>query len=202
MYQYILRLDRQKTKLTVPSSIKSQRQSLTWRTVKIFRISLRVENGVSSSKGARYAKLQAPAGAVRNVKFVDDEFLMLAFVGHGGKRFPLHTSTAANVYTTGAPRLLQIDYRPRGETSNGLLYREVDSTRQPAGQQEDSESINLTRSSDIAIHTVHTFPTAKVWAPQRLEINGRKGRRTVCVLAEDRLHYRQFDIDKLDSAMN
>jgi anaphase-promoting complex subunit 4 len=31
--------------------------------------------------------------------------------------------------------------------------------------------------------------------PEKLEVNGRKGRRVVCVLGKDRLHYRVFDLD-------
>ncbi len=29
----------------------------------------------------------------------------------------------------------------------------------------------------------------------KLEVNGRKGRRAVCILYEDRLHYGVFDLD-------
>ena len=28
-----------------------------------------------------------------------------------------------------------------------------------------------------------------------MEINGRKGRRVICVLAHDRVHYRVYDLD-------
>lgn len=59
--------------------------ALTRGTVRIFRMSLVVENGVSSSIGVQCAHIPTPAGAVRDVKFVDDELLMLAFVGQGGK---------------------------------------------------------------------------------------------------------------------
>ena len=41
----------------------------------------------------------------------------------------------------------------------------------------------------------HTFPADPSWAPISIEINGRKGRRAVCVLTEDRLRYRIFDLD-------
>lgn len=44
-----------------------------------------VENGVSSSIRLQSVHIPTPAGAVREVKFVDDELLMLAFVGQGGK---------------------------------------------------------------------------------------------------------------------
>jgi anaphase-promoting complex subunit 4 len=36
------------------------------------------------------------------------------------------------------------------------------------------------------------------WAPERIEINGRKGRRIICVLAKDKTNYRIYDIDSVD----
>jgi anaphase-promoting complex subunit 4 len=45
------------------------------------------------------------------------------------------------------------------------------------------------------LHTRHTFPQDASWAPERIEINGRKGRRVVCVIAQDKIHYRIFDLD-------
>ena len=41
----------------------------------------------------------------------------------------------------------------------------------------------------------HTFGKNSGFAPERLEVNGRKGRRVVCVLGQDRLHYKIFDLD-------
>lgn len=39
----------------------------------------------------------------------------------------------------------------------------------------------------------HTFDTKRV--PIRMEVNGRKGRRVVCILYDDLLHYTVFDLD-------
>ena len=44
-------------------------------------------------------------------------------------------------------------------------------------------------------HVRHTFPHGLEWAPEKIEINGRKGRRIVCVLAKDKINYRIYDID-------
>lgn len=84
-----------------------------------------------------------------------------------------------------------------------MLYREGSLTHTTDDDEVDHRStperyaIDLTNPNDLAIHTVHQFPAGKVWRPQRLEVNGRKGRRVVCVVAEDQLHYRQLDIDSL-----
>ena len=44
------------------------------------------------------------------------------------------------------------------------------------------------------------FDRGVSWTPQRLEVNGRKGRRAVCVLAEDLFHYRVYDLDARSEA--
>ncbi len=66
----------------------------------------------------------------------------------------------------------------------------------------DTHGIDLRRLSDVSVHTVHRFPPGRMWTPRSLEINGRKGRRMICVLAEDKLHYRQFDVDSPDAVHN
>lgn len=43
----------------------------------------------------------------------------------------------------------------------------------------------------------HRFPAGAAWTPERIEINGRKSRRSVCVVAKDRVTYRVFDLDSL-----
>ncbi|KAL8656732.1 MAG: hypothetical protein Q9210_000073 [Variospora velana] len=165
--------------------------------IKIFRISLSVEKGVSSSKGVQCARIPTPAGAVRDVKFVDDEILLLAFVGQGGKsQIDAHS---LNIPTDKLPldssRLLNIHYRPRDLSSSSLLYH----AQQPIGEEGSAEphSIDLRNPKEVAARTIHRFPADEAWAPRRLEVNGRKGRRILCVLAEDNLHYRQYAIDSL-----
>ena len=53
------------------------------------------------------------------------------------------------------------------------------------------------RAADIHVFSRHFFPatTEAGFVPEKLEVNGRKGRRVVCVLGRDRLHYRIFDLD-------
>ena len=50
-------------------------------------------------------------------------------------------------------------------------------------------------SLETTIHVRHTFPQGPEWAPEKIEINGRKGRRIICVLAKDKINYRIYDID-------
>lgn len=46
----------------------------------------------------------------------------------------------------------------------------------------------------------HIFPTTLRFKPTALEINGRKDRRTIYVLGEDRRHYKILDLDNRDDA--
>ncbi|KAL8759268.1 MAG: hypothetical protein Q9199_000881 [Rusavskia elegans] len=156
--------------------------------VNLFRIRFVVENGMSSTTSVASRRIPVATAAIRDLKFIDDRSLMLAFVG-----------------ADDVSRLLQIDFRPSKDSETGLRYQETGLAGKTAlGDFDEKEvsgshEIDLRRLSDIAIHTVHRFPPGKMWTPQRLEINGRKGRRTICVLAEDRIHYRQFDVDSLDT---
>ena len=60
---------------------------------------------------------------------------------------------------------------------------------------EDHSSVDLSRPDVASVYTGQTFPEGISWAPERIEINGRKGRRVICVLAQDRFHYRVYDLD-------
>lgn len=53
--------------------------------VKITRVTLAIESGVSSTKSVKHSWVPTPAGAVRSLKFIDDEFIMLALVEPSGK---------------------------------------------------------------------------------------------------------------------
>lgn len=46
----------------------------------------------------------------------------------------------------------------------------------------------------------HTFPQDEGVEPVMLEVNGRKGRRVVCVLYADGMRYSVFDMDSADGA--
>ena len=56
----------------------------------------------------------------------------------------------------------------------------------------DIMSIDLARPSPLVRHS---FPNDPGWSPERMEINGRHGRRAVCILAQDALRYRVYDLD-------
>ena len=55
--------------------------------------------------------------------------------------------------------------------------------------------INQLVPNETAHFAVHTFTAGPSEGVERCEINGRKGRRAVCVVAEDKIRYRIFDLD-------
>jgi anaphase-promoting complex subunit 4 len=57
-------------------------------------------------------------------------------------------------------------------------------------QQIDLEDASVRRQ-----YVRHIFPRDPKRVPMKMDVNGRKGRRVVCILYEDRLHYSVFDLD-------
>ena len=76
-------------------------------------------------------------------------------------------------------------YRDDNGAVEGLEY----------GSSQDGSSLDLSDEVKLKHYIRHTFPAGNIWTPQRLEVNGRKGRRAVCVISEDNLHFRIFDLD-------
>ena len=96
-------------------------------------------------------------------------------------------------------RLIRIPYRKSSKAPNGLRYVVM---ADPNGRRTKNEtepnivpSIDLADREDLNACTWQEFPAGVTWTPERIEINGRKGRRVICVLAQDRFHYRVYDLD-------
>lgn len=58
--------------------LRSKRTALTLRVVPIYRLVLDIENGVSATEPVELATIRLPDGTVDDIKFVDDETLMLS----------------------------------------------------------------------------------------------------------------------------
>ena len=100
--------------------------------------------------------------------------------------------------TASSSYLLSVPYRSQSQSLDGLNYAATNThgkstvTKQFASAPSD---LDLSNAETMKHYVKHTFPEGPSWTPERLEVNGRKGRRAVCVVAEDRIHYRIFDID-------
>ena len=56
-------------------------------------------------------------------------------------------------------------------------------------------SIDLADPEHLRTYTWLEFPPGVSWTPERMEVNGRKGRRVLCIVAQDNFHYRVYDLD-------
>lgn len=63
------------------------------------------------------------------------------------------------------------------------------------GRIDGMPSIDLSDRESLDARTWQELPAGVSWTPERMEINGRKGRRVICVLAQDHFHYRIYDLD-------
>lgn len=97
---------------------------------------------------------------------------------------------------------MSISYRKQTFTSESLFYQK---THLEVEDETDvsncaaTAALNLDISDEKLLNQLqqHRFPAGAAWTPERIEINGRKSRRSVCVVAKDRVTYRVFDLDSL-----
>ncbi|KAI9802111.1 MAG: hypothetical protein M1833_002032 [Piccolia ochrophora] len=147
----------------------------------IFRISLRIENGVSSLRIVEGASLQLGAGDIKHAMFADDESMMVLW------------SFQDTV------RLLRFAYADSIETHSDFVYHAWDEDKRnklhTAGVGDSVKPTSFSNEDLCSSYSCHTF--SESFRPASLEINGRKGRRVLCVLGEDHLHYKVFDLDSV-----
>jgi len=148
--------------------------------LRLYRIVLKVVNGISSKDSIQHALISLPTGAVRDLKYIDDQKLMVAFSE-----------------SSPTSHLLYFSYRCKSESISGISYKTVKpQIRDTDASHQATGSAHLDLSNEAMKQYIqHTFPDGPSCTPQRLEVNGRKGRRAACIVAEDRIHYRIFDID-------
>ncbi len=174
--------------------------------VNLYRFYLKVENGVSSICAAETASVSLPNGLIKDVKFVDDESLMLIWCG---ECICLQSAELmecwTNVLMADSSRLLCFPYGGAPADPQRMpwvpLSENVSRVRKPRAH-DSVAGLNLSDLSLLATYTRHTFPRGGTSQPERLEVNGRKGRRVVCVLDQDKLRYRVFDLDSSAEAVH
>lgn len=62
-------------------------RALIQTVVNLFRIRFVVENGMSSTTSVASRRIPVATAAIRDLKFIDDRSLMLAFVGADGNSY-------------------------------------------------------------------------------------------------------------------
>lgn len=96
--------------------------------------------------------------------------------------------------------MLRIPYRKRSDRSETLAYtvmvnQDVTNAKGTAERANIISSIDLADPEHLRTYTWLEFPPGVSWTPERMEVNGRKGRRVICIVAQDNFHYRVYDLD-------
>lgn len=101
---------------------------------------------------------------------------------------------------------MSVPYRKKASSSEGLHYTrepKTDETNLRGGPEVHEAifpNIDLIDQKYMDQFVQHVFPAGLAWTPERIEVNGRKGRRVICVVAKDKTRYRIHDLDSLHEA--
>ena len=91
--------------------------------------------------------------------------------------------------------LFSIRYNKQTDSTDGLTYSTTSELDESNILDDTSPEVSFSVRTNASQHLRHTFPPGLEWAPEKIEINGRKGRRVICVLAKNKINYRIYDID-------
>ena len=76
-----------------------------------------------------------------------------------------------------------------------MVNKNVTYAKSAAKRDNIIPSIDLADPEHLRTYTWLEFPPGVSWTPERMEVNGRKGRRVICIVAQDNFHYRVYDLD-------
>lgn len=164
---------------------------------------------MSSTQTVEYALIVNQLGDFQDLKFIDDEKLMLV-MSQDGTQFVLMdiSRLSTNLPSPKASSyLLSVPYRKKTISSEGLSYTRVSKTDDtnfqggPEFYEAISPSIDFSQQENMDQFVQHRFPSGLAWTPERIEVNGRRGRRVICVVAKDETRYRIHDLDSLQEAV-
>lgn len=180
--------------------------------VYIYRIVLDSVGGVSSTRSTSLATLDLQNGEVRQLQFVNDDTLMILWrdssksLTHRLHIPPLNSVCNLTIYRTeGSSHLLNFPFQPdsaqpQSEASHPLPvvlgYIECDSTPSVPKPTTPPTTLDLSPEFHHTSVLIHIFalhgPKAR---PIHVDVNGRKGRRAICVLYGDAMRYEVLDLD-------
>ncbi|KAJ6137253.1 Anaphase-promoting complex subunit 4 [Penicillium samsonianum] len=172
-----------------PCSVYVATRSVTSKhQVYLYRVVLNSVGGVSSTRSTSLATLDLQNGEVRQLQFVNDDTLMVLWRD-----------------SKGSSRLLNFPFRPasthpQSETTDPsplvLDYIECDTMPSAPKPTISATILDLSPESPHASVVIHLFalhgPKAR---PVHVDVNGRKGRRAICVLYGDAMRYEVLDLD-------
>ncbi|KAL6720420.1 hypothetical protein ACLMJK_002342 [Lecanora helva] len=147
-----------------------------------------IENGMSSTKTVDQSRIDTGNWTVKDIKFIDDKELVIAAVDQN------------------SAKLFRLAYHQSDDRGLGLKYNQANG----ADSKELSPDVEDYHEADLDISNPEVdkacawleFPQGASWAPEKLVVNSKKGRRVICALAQDRLRYRIFELDSSPSTLN
>ncbi|KAH6644580.1 anaphase-promoting complex, cyclosome, subunit 4-domain-containing protein [Boeremia exigua] len=143
------------------------------------------------------ANLSFPPGtSILDAKFADDAALLVLMNCTSPKR----SNDTDDIL---GHRILRIPYNTTPQNkSPALTYHTLSAAENtqhllPKGSAPAASGRVLTKLTPAVVqqYTIHVFERGGRFTPDRLVVNGRKGRRVVVVLAKDGKHYRVLDMD-------
>lgn len=175
--------------------------------VYIYRTVLDSVNGVSSTRHASVAALTFQEGEIRQLQFVEDDTLMVLWSDASTCYTLVHSRDDVLILTThveGHSYLLNFPFQPASALLTSekadpppliLDYTDCDTHPSSSRPSVQPTSLDLTSLSQTGIIR-HVFATSgPKMRPVQLDVNGRKGRRAVCVLYGDAMRYDVLDLD-------
>ncbi|KAF4760510.1 hypothetical protein HAV15_005299 [Penicillium sp. str.  len=172
-----------------PCSVYVATRSVTSKhQVYLYRVVLNSVGGVSSTSSTSLATLDLQNGEVRQLQFVKDDTLMVLWRDSKGSshllNFPFQPASTQSQHQTTDPLPLVLD------------YIECDGTPSAPKPTISATTLDLSPESPHASVLIHLFaPHGPKARPVHVDVNGRKGRRAICVLYGDSMRYEVLDLD-------
>lgn len=154
--------------------------TLTITTVRIFRIPLQIENGISQMLPREIAILQLGGGLIKDIAFLDDRNVLVLWKQQDTP-----------------PKLLAIPYRPDRNSFYSPYIHQAGVENVKPLVYSDAEVLEVFRAYDFPAEGGNGF------VPRTLRVSGREDRgegkkvdegTRVCVLAKDRRVYKVFRV--------
>ena len=167
--------------------------------MRVFRIGLAIENGISSVRNVDSHTTQLGEGYIRDLKFADDKMLLILWESKG--KFIQLIGGSNSHKTIGMPYLLSTPYRGDSSSgSSGYLIKYY--PHKPKSSPLDIKIVDDEHVMDLYLK--HRIPTEASFIPATMEIRGSNGRkddaetRRILIMSRDRLHYKVFKMSSPD----
>lgn len=155
--------------------------------VRIFKIELSIENGISTVRNVESHTTQVGDGRVKDIKFVDDNILLLLWERKG------------------VTYLLSVPYRS-SESSPGNDYQMEFYPHNSKSSPPDVEIMDDEHVLELFLK--HKIVSEESFVPEKMEVRESNGKNTnadsrrVVILSRDKLRYKVFKLPSLSKETN